>query len=196
MTSINFNQSLNLEPRSKDSSKKVIALKNFKFSKKQQSQSQNPQASLPKPPLHKKNFNNESTTETFGNGSTAEALLKMADERLATIEQELSQTRSASKKSVQTLDGKIKKVILKDPSKKSEIQTNFNLSFNNSFNTSINHNTNNGSAQPPHMIAFSSSNHQTNTTQSPIKTSNNDDIQQTPPNYQGFFTADAVYLEK
>jgi len=100
MTSINFNQSLNLEPRSKDSSKKVIALKNFKFSKKQQSQSQNPQASLPKPPLHKKNFNNESTTETFGNGSTAEALLKMADERLATIEQELSQTRSASKKSV------------------------------------------------------------------------------------------------
>lgn len=80
LTSVNFNQSLNFDQRG--SSTKVLSLKNIKFPQKKQQQQQT--GSLPKPPLHKKNI--EATTETFGTGSTAEALLKMADERLATIE--------------------------------------------------------------------------------------------------------------
>ncbi len=54
-------------------------------------------SSLPKPPLHKKNFIGEQTNETFGTGSTAEALLKLADERLATIEIELNQNKKGGK---------------------------------------------------------------------------------------------------
>lgn len=90
----------------------------------------------------------ENSGESFGTGSTAEALLKMADERLATIEFELNQTKKNNKilranipanGENQSVDSKIKHILLKPGSKKpNEIQTNFNLSFNNSFNTSFN----------------------------------------------------------
>jgi hypothetical protein len=55
-------------------------VKQYKLKKDQQ-------GSLPKPPLHKKNFLLE-TSAVGGNGQsdTAEALLKMADEGLASIE--------------------------------------------------------------------------------------------------------------
>lgn len=151
MTGVNFNSSMKEESRSlsKDS-KKVISMKQIKFpSKKNSNQNQLNNSSLPKPPLAKKNFLADTSGETFGTGSTAEALLRMADERLATIELELNQPKKNLKNNKSTIvsgdeastaDPKIKKVTLKDP-KKQEIQTNFNLSFNNSFNTSYNNNS-------------------------------------------------------
>ena len=87
---------------------------------------------------------------------------------------------------------------------KQEIQTNFNLSFNNSFNTSYN-NANDSSATHPHQIlAFSSSPANTSQPQTGIlsKIRSNSVGPSAPADsqqevqYQGFFTADAIYLEK
>lgn len=64
----------------------MIPLKQIKFPKKAETK-QTSQSMLPKPPLHKKNLN-EFNGE-MGHTS-AEALIKMADENLASIEMELN----------------------------------------------------------------------------------------------------------
>jgi len=99
----------------------------------------------------KKNFlltggdtTNFSTTQPIV--TSTEALLRMADEGLANIEQELKQTQQKKaplnkNASVSTLE-KIRQMSKKggdhQQQPKQEIQANFNLSFNNSFNTSYN----------------------------------------------------------
>eukprot|EP00347_Sterkiella_histriomuscorum_P001309 403372529 len=207
MTGFNFTlnnstqNDLKERSNSKDALKKVIPIKQIKFQQKKNLQ-QTSQSALPKPPLHKKNFMGDHNEQSsFGQGSTAEALLKMADDRLASIELELNSSKNGStinllKQNSQSADSKIKKILLNSGQKKSEIQTNFNLSFNNSFNTSYNNNHQNGVQQP--SLAFSSSSSQPQMNKPKINNltvSMNQD-KESKPDYQGFFTSDAIYLEK
>ena len=93
-TGINFNkretrsENHSLESINK-SGKKKITIKAIKFPKKNLVNTQLNSSAQPKPPLHKKNLAN--TFETAIGVTTTEALLKMADEGLATIEMELNQ---------------------------------------------------------------------------------------------------------
>jgi hypothetical protein len=121
--------------------------------------------SLPKPPLHKKNNLLDSTTNAGAPADSAEALLKMADEGLASIEQELNQAKKGKKSGSSSQGPPAAQVALQNKLKlgqkpgagKQEIQTNFNLSFNNSFNTSYNNTSTDQNAAQPQILAFSSS---------------------------------------
>jgi len=99
----------------------------------------------------------------------------MADENLASIEHHLAHKKSKPKVKLDP-----KKLNL-DPAAKKEIQTNFNLSFTNSFNTSYNNAKAPGEekTKDQQILAFSSSK------EAGLK-----------PQYQGFFTPDAIFLEK
>lgn len=107
--------------------KKIISLKNVKLFPKKAAQ---PNSILPKPPLHKKQPDADVIQ------TSAEALIKMADEGLASIEQDLNKTKKIPKIPLRKIAVKENPGMLN--SKKENIQANFNLSFNNSFNTSIN----------------------------------------------------------
>jgi len=86
---------------------------------------------LPKPPLALKKTLLTQDAANFNGTSTTEALLKMADEGLANIENELKQSKKAPASTLEKIRQNIQQ---KQP--KQEIQANFNLSFNNSFNMS------------------------------------------------------------
>ena len=92
-----------------------------------QQQQQQSHQTLPKPPLAKKTMAIHDDTHSMST-QAQENLLKMADEGISQIKQELQRKR-------QNLS--LMPPIEEKPQQQSNVKSNFNLSFNNSFNTSI-----------------------------------------------------------
>ena len=140
----------------------------------------------------------------------------MADEGLANIELELRQTKpqaNFANNQTSTLE-KIRQLSQTHNNqlgKKKEIHANFNLSFSNSFNNSYggqpNNQTSPGLDANNTAMTFSAtqikqkwnnppkeSPHESESQNGDQKSPSNSSQQQ--PHYQGYFTADAIYLEK
>ena len=139
--------------------KKIIPLKNVKFGATGKSQdlsktqTSDKYATLPKPPLGKnrnQQFAATAQNSVCGHDEiSSEAILKMADESIATIDRQLLGTHSLPQRSsfipsTNHIQPSLNQFSDQDAFsnnaeniKNSKIKSNFNLSFNNSFNTSF-----------------------------------------------------------